>query len=520
MHPARGETGLSAQLWYTGATMPRDSTTIWVLGDQLNRSHGALAEAVPGRDRVLLVESEALLRSRRWHAQRLHLVLTAMRRFARKCAAAGFEVDLRRAPTLAEGVAAHRRDHRVGRIRVAHPTSYAALRLARTLDCEVTPNDLFLTTPEEFAAWARSRRRLRMEDFYREMRRRTGLLMDGSEPIGGRWNFDDQNRAGPPSGQVAWPQPTRSRLDELDRAVVDEIAGYDTWGDPPIGWWPTSRRAALARLRHFVAEVLPGYGPHQDAMVTGAWAMRHSLLSPALNLGLLHPREVCDAVARAYASGRIPIASAEGFIRQVIGWREYVWGVYWLWMPNYRALNELGATRALPPVLTGDAPTEMRCVATAITGLRTRGWLHHIQRLMVLGNLCLLAGVDPKAVAGWMQASFVDGADWVMLPNVLGMALFADGGRMATKPYAASGAYIDRMSDSCGDCRFERSERTGDDACPFTTLYWDFLARHRQRLRSIPRMAQVVANVDRIGDLPRVRARAAAVLDRLDRGEL
>lgn len=509
-----------ARLWYTGATMAADTTTIWVLGDQLNRSHGALADAVPGRDRVLLVESEALLRSRRWHAQRLHLVLTAMRRFAHECTAAGFEVDLRRAPTLAEGVATHRRDHRIGRIRVAHPTSYDGLRLARSLDCEVVPNDLFLTTPEEFAAWAGSRRRLRMEDFYREMRRRTGLLMDGDEPIGRRWNFDDQNRAGPPSGRVEWPQPTRSRLDGLDRDVLDEIADLDTWGDPPTGWWPTSRRAALARLRRFVTEVLPGYGPFQDAMVTDAWAMRHSLLSPAMNLGLLHPREVCDAVAEAHASGRVPIASAEGFVRQVIGWREYVWGVYWLWMPEYRTVNELRATRALPPVLTGDAPTEMRCVATAMAGIEARGWLHHIQRLMVLGNLCLLAGVEPKAVAGWMQASFVDGADWVMLPNVLGMALFADGGRMATKPYAAGGAYIDRMSDSCGECRFERSHRTGDDACPFTTLYWDFLARHRRQLRGIHRMAQVVANVDRIGDLPQVRARATAVLERLDRGEL
>jgi deoxyribodipyrimidine photolyase-related protein len=229
---------------------------------------------------------------------------------------------------------------------------------------------------------------------------------------------------------------------------------------------------------------------------------------------------VCDAAEAAYRAGDVPIASAEGFIRQVIGWREYVWGVYWLWMPEYRDANALRAHRPLPPAFTGDAPTEMRCLATTLRDLRAHGWTHHIQRLMVLGNLGLLAGVDPWALTEWMWAGFVDGAEWVMLPNVIGMALHADGGRMATKPYAAGGAYIDRMSDYCGDCRFDRKKRTGDDACPYTTLYWDFIARHSARFAANHRMVNQVRAAERLTDLPEVRTRAREVRLRLEAGRL
>jgi deoxyribodipyrimidine photolyase-related protein len=363
-----------------------------------------------------------------------------------------------------------------------------------------------------------------MEDFYRWQRRRLGYLMDGDEPAGGRWNFDADNREPPPrDGRTTWPAPLADPLDDLDREVLDDLAalpGVRLWGAPPDGVWATLRPRALQRLDHFVEHLLPRFGPHEDAMLTASWHLAHGLMAQYLNIGLLHPREVCDAVEAAYRAGRVPIASAEGFLRQVIGWREYVWGLYWLWGPDYAALNELGAERALPPAFTGRAPTQMRCLATTLQTVHDHGWAHHIQRLMVLGNLALLAGVKPQELTEWMWAGFVDGAEWVMVPNVVGMALHADGGKMATKPYAAGGAYIDRMSDYCRGCRYDRTKRTGPDACPFTTLYWDFLARHEERFVRNPRVAQQVRAAQRLSDLPAVRERAAEVLGLLDAGEL
>jgi deoxyribodipyrimidine photolyase-related protein len=256
-------------------------------------------------------------------------------------------------------------------------------------------------------------------------------------------------------------------------------------------------------------------------MLEGEWRLAHSLLSSSMNIGLLHPREVCDAVEAAYRAGDVPIASAEGYIRQVIGWREYVWGTFWLWMPGFRRRNALGARRPLPPAYReGPEATRMACVSAALAGVRDHAYAHHIQRLMVLGNLALLAGVRPTELVDWMWASFIDGAEWVMIPNVVGMALHADGGRMMTKPYPAGGAYIDRMSDHCGGCRYDPRRRTGDDACPFTTLYWDFLDRHRERFAGNGRMRQQVRGLERLRDLPEVRERAAQVLRLLDAGRL
>lgn len=494
--------------------------TVWVLGDQLNRSLGALRDAEPGSTRVLMVESAAKARSKRWHRQRLHLVVSAMRHFAEELRDAGFEVDLRRADTLRSGLAEHRREFQPSSVTAMEPASWDGRSMLVDEDVELVRSDQFLCHPEEFASWAHGKSTLRMEDFYRWQRRRLGYLMDGDEPAGGRWNFDDQNREPPPSGDHQWPEPPVTRPDDIDRAVADEIESRpNVWGSPPSGLRPTTRRRALARLRHVVDEVLPVFGPHEDAMLSSNWHLAHTMLSAPLNLGLLSPHEVADAVDDAYRSGGVPIASAEGLMRQVIGWREYVWGVYWREMPDYRGRNSLRARRALPPVYTG-APTEMRCVSSTLRDLEAYGWTHHIQRLMVLGNLSLLHGVRPSELVDWMWAGFVDGAEWVMLPNVIGMALHADGGRMASKPYAAGGAYIDRMSDYCGDCRFDRRRRVGDDACPFTTLYWDFLARHAERFERHPRLAQQIRAMRRLSDLDQVRQRATEVRDRLDAGEL
>ena len=494
--------------------------TIWVLGDQLNRSIGALADAVAGEDRVLLVESRAKLDGAR-HRQRTHLVVTAMRRFAAELADAGFEVDHRPAPTLAAGLAAHRARFSPAEVIATEPTSWDGRQLLEREGVAAVRSNQFLCHEDDFAAWAdgRGAGRLRMEEFYRWQRTRLGYLLDGEEPCGGRWNFDDQNREPPPKTGDPWPEPVRSRLDDVDRDVLAAI-GPAGFGEDPTGWWATSRRAALARLRHAIDELLPMFGSHEDATVERSWHLAHTLLSPALNIGLLLPGEVCDAAEDAYRAGQVPIASAEGFIRQVIGWREYVWGLYWLWMPGYRDRNALRARSPLPPAFTDPDKTEMRCVAHAVTGIEERGWVHHIQRLMVLANLGTLAGIDPKAFVAWMTDSFVDGAEWVMLPNVIGMGLHADGGQMATKPYVSGGRYLSKMTDHCGSCRYDPTKRVGDDACPYTTLYWDFLDRHRDRFESNHRMARAVAGLDRLGDLPEVRSRARSVRQRLADGTL
>jgi len=497
--------------------------TIWVLGDQLNRDIGAMARASPDDTRVLLVESRASVEGRRWHRQRLHLVLASMRRFAGELRDAGFAVDHRVAPSMAEGVRAHVDEHDPDELVATEANSWDGRLLQQRLDVATVASDQFLCHHDHFATWAGDRTSLRMEDFYRWHRGALGYLMDGDQPAGGQWNFDHDNREPPPTDGRDWPRPQQSRLDDLDADVVDGLPP-GTWGRDPVGWWPTSRRMALARLRHAIDEVLPRFGPHEDAMLADSWHMAHTLLSPALNLGLLLPGEVADAIETAHRAGDVPIASAEGLLRQVIGWREFVWGMYWRSMPDYRDVNELGATRPLPPVLrgtdTGTLDTDMACVRITMAGLHDHGWTHHIQRLMVLGNLCLLAGVEPSQVSDWMGETFVDGAEWVMLPNVQGMALYADGGVLATKPYASGGAYIDRMSDYCTDCRFDRRQRVGDDACPFTTLYWDFIARHRDRWAKNHRMSRIVGNLDRLRDADEIPARAAEVLGRLDDGTL
>jgi len=502
--------------------------TVWVLGDQLNRRLGALAEADPKTHRVLIVESIAKITSKRWHRQRAHFVVTSMRRFADELIDAGFDVDHRRAESLVEGHRAHVDEFAPDRVIATEPASWDGLEMLRDLGVDTVRSNQFLCHYDEFAEWAGERGNLKMEDFYRWQRRRLGYLMDhDGSPLGGRWNFDDENREPPPrDGSNPWPTPQASRLDDIDRAVLTDLEaavvehGGELWGAEPDGTWATSRRAALSRLRHFVDAVLPRFGPHEDAMVERSWHLAHSVLSPYMNIGLLLPGEVCDAVQEAYDDGRVPLNSAEGFIRQVIGWREYVWGVYWRWMPDYRSANVLGADRPLPPVYTGAASTEMTCVGTCVSTLHDKAYNHHIQRLMVLGNLAMLHGVDPWAMTTWMWSSFIDGAEWVMLPNVIGMSQWADGGRMATKPYAAGGNYIDTMSDYCAGCRYDRKQRVGDDACPFTTLYWDFLARHHDRLTKNPRIARQVRASERLSDLDAVRERAVVVRERLDLGEL
>jgi deoxyribodipyrimidine photolyase-related protein len=497
--------------------------TVWILGDQLHRNSGALRDRTPQDCRVLLVQSEAKISSKRWHRQRLHLVLSAMAHFAAELRAEGFDVDHRVAPTLLDGLREHRAEFGVEQVLAMEPMSWDGREMLKGAGLDPLPNDQFSCHYEAFASWAGDRRSFKMEDFYRWQRTRLGLLMDptadGAEPAGGRWNFDHDNRERPPTDGRPWPEVTPFELDDIDHSVMEGFPDH-VWGAEPAGWWPVTRAQALVRLDEFITTGLAPFGAHEDAMLGAEWKMAHSVLASSMNLGLLHPLEIAEAAEAAYREGRAPINSVEGFIRQVIGWREYVWGVYWLWMPEYRGANTLAATRPVPPAFTGESTTDMACVSNVVRHVHDHGYAHHIERLMVLGNLALTSGVNPAAMTEWMWASFVDGAEWVMLPNVIGMALHADGGRMATKPYASGGAYINKMSDSCKACRYNPKLRVGDTACPFTTLYWDFIARNAEALAGNHRMARQVAGMKRLSDLPAVRERAADVLAALDAGQL
>ncbi len=496
--------------------------TVWVLGDQLSATVGALRGMNPTDCRVLMVESTQMLRSRRWHRQRAHLVLSAMRHFAAELTDAGYEVDYRRSASLAAGLREHRAAYDPPRVIASQPTSHRTWALLESLDVELLRNRFFLTTPDEFASWAESRSSLRMEDFYRWQRQRLDILMDGDEPVGGAWNFDHENREPPPRDGRSWPGITSFELDAIDQAVLTDLedSGCELWGEPPSGLWPVTRAQAQLRLDQFVVHALPAFGAHEDAVLQSEWKMAHSVLSSSLNLGLLHPSEVVLAAEAEFRRRDLPINSVEGFIRQIAGWREYVWGVYWLWGDEYRLGNALAADRPVPPAFTGEASTEMACVAHTIDGLHERAYTHHIERLMVLSNLALTAGIDPQEMTDWMRANFVDAADWVMVPNVVGMGLHADGGRMATKPYASGGAYLNRMTDHCGGCSFDPKKRTGPTACPFTTLYWDFLARNEDRLQSNHRMRVPLSGLRRLSDLDATRERAVEVRRRLEDGTL
>jgi deoxyribodipyrimidine photolyase-related protein len=394
------------------------------------------------------------------------------------------------------------------------------------------PSSAFLWSREEFATWAHGRRQLRMELFYREGRRRFGVLMEGEgpsvTPLGGQWNFDHDNRRSPTKG-LAGPTPLWFEPDTITLEVIAKVRRLDASrasrglaplpGDlEPFGW-AVSRHQALAVLEHFIATRLAGFGPYQDAMVSGQPTLWHSLLSPFINLGLLHPLEVIQRLEQAghpsaVAATAVPLASLEGVIRQILGWREYTHGLYHWLGPTYPHLNHFQASRPLPAWLEQLGCSGMACMDTVLAELKATGYAHHIQRLMVLANYGLLAGLDPQALTTWFHRQFIDGHDWVMQTNVIGMGLFADGGRLASKPYAASGNYINRMSTYCKGCRFNVKQRSGTDACPFNSLYWDFLARHADQLRANPRMGLVIKQLDRLPpeELAAIRATAAAHL--------
>lgn len=498
---------------------------IVVLGDQIDREASAFDGFDPAQDRVWMCEATEESTHVWSSQQRIVQFLAAMRHFAAALRDEGLPLQYE---TLREGGLADALREAIARWRpqrvvLTQPGDWRVLQALRAAVGD-TPLDVredrhFLCSTARFAAHARGRRQLRMEYFYREMRREHGVLMDGDQPCGGEWNYDADNReAFGPEGPGFLPPPTRIEPDAITQDVIALVQTRfaDHPGQAAPFGWPVNRAQALQALDTFINERLEHFGRWQDAMWTGEPWLYHAHLAAALNLKLLNPREVIAAAETAWRAGRVPLPAAEGFIRQILGWREYVRGIYWLRMPGYAEQNALNATHDLPAWFwTGDTP--MRCLADAIGQTLRHGYAHHIQRLMVTGLYALLHGVSPQQVHAWYLSVYVDAVEWVELPNTLGMSQFADGGLLASKPYIATGRYIERMSDHCRGCRFDPGERVGERACPFTTLYWDFLLRHEARFAAHPRMALQVKNLARI-DAPQraaIRARADVVREGL-----
>jgi deoxyribodipyrimidine photolyase-related protein len=493
-----------------------------ILNDHLNRHYGVLKGATPSTHRILVIESQRMLTTRNWHIQRLFFLISAREHFLSELRAEGFEITFIQSVDTRTGITEFREKFPTVEIEVAEPSSHKQYEDLKELGLTFIENDFFLTTRTQFAQWANSQKSLVMENFYRTQRLRLDILMEGTDPVGGKWNYDAENRLPPPKGAHTWPTYLTHERDEIDRKVLQDIKvrNLPTFGDEPDTTWATTRTGALKQLEHFLESAFAEFGAYEDAMPNESWAVNHSLLSPYLNVGLLHADEVIDAALVKFAEGGIPLASAEGFIRQIIGWREYINGLYWHFGDLYRAENALAANRPLLPLFEDSSKTKMNCVATQVSDIEKRAWVHHIPRLMVLSNLALITGTSPQEFLDWMRRAFIDSADWVMVPNVIGMSLHADSGRLATKPYASGGSYISKMGNFCKGCAFDPKKRVGDDACPFTTLYWDFLERNRERFAKNHRMGQQLAGINRLSDLPELKVRAQEVLELLSRGEL
>lgn len=501
-----------------------------ILGDQLSLDLSALDHLDPDRDVVLMLEVMEENTHVGHHKQKIVLVLAAMRHFAESLRQRGLTVDYVRldAPnntgTFTTEVQRAVARHRPSRMVVTEPSEWRVQAMVEGWEAatgtpvEIRSDRRFFASRTRFTAWASGRRSWRMEHFYREMRREHQLLMEGDQPAGGEWNYDHANRKKLPAKTIP-PARRRFSPDETTRAVMAlvEKCFPDHFGELQEFGWPVTRSDALRALDDFVAHGLPAFGDYQDSMKAGAPFLYHSLLAPALNLGLLSPFEVCRAAEAAWRSGEAPLNAVEGFVRQILGWREYVRGVYWNLMPGYADQNALNATRNLPAFFWSGA-TDMRCLREAIGSTVKHAYSHHIQRLMVTGNFALLAGIAPRQIERWYLAVYADAFEWAEMPNTLGMAVFADGGKMASKPYAASGAYIDRMSDFCASCTYDVKQKTGPNACPFNYLYWAFLIRQKEHLSNNPRMAMPYRM---LAEWPQTReaevlAEADAFLDQLD----
>ena len=486
---------------------------IYIPFDHLHRKFGALKGATPGEDVIALVESARMTTGRNWHKERLFFLISSARHFAQSLEEEGFTVEYVKAATTIDGLKTVEKKYPKLPIVCAEPSSFRQYEALKNYGVSFVDNDLFLTPRSLFLSWADEQKSFVMESFYRKQRVRLAILMDGKEPTGGAWNFDKENRLPPPK-QYEGPAYLEHKRDEIDNEVAAEL------GHVPTTTWATTRKGALAQMKNFFDNHFGEFGPLEDAMTTQNWALHHSLLSPYLNNGLLHASEVISAAMKAFNTGSIPIESAEGFVRQIIGWREYVNGMYWFLGPDYRENNQLKANRALLPLFSDPNKTSMNCMKQTVTDINERAWVHHIPRLMLLSNLALVTGTNPQEFLEWMREVFIDASEWVMVPNVIGMGVHADGGLMMTKPYAAGGAYVSRMSNYCKGCSYDPKLRVGESACPFTTLYWDFLDRHKETFAKNHRMSQQVFGLNRLSDLPQLKVRAQEVLKGLEQGTI
>ena len=485
---------------------------VLILGDQLDRNAAALDGFDPQQDVIWMAEAAEESTHVPSSKQRTTLFLSAMRHFAQDLHTEGFALwysrldDAANTGTLSGELCRAIADLKPTALVMTAPGDWRVLKAlqaaakAQDLALELRDDRHFFSTVRDFAAHAKGRKQLRMEFFYREMRKRTGILMQGNEPIGGQWNYDADNRQSfGKAGPGSLPSPTRFEPDAITLEVMAMVRSRfaDHPGQLDAFGWPVTRSQALQVLDAFIAQRLPHFGAYQDAMWEGEVWLYHSHLASAMNLKLLSAREVVAAAETAYQGGHAPLAAVEGFIRQIVGWREYVRGIYWTQMPDYLSRNSLGAESPLPAWFWSGT-TDMACLRDALHQTLTHGYAHHIQRLMVTGLYALLAGIHPRAVHEWYLSVYVDAIEWVELPNTLGMSQFADGGVMASKPYVATGKYIDRMSNHCRSCPYNPATATGDDACPFTTLYWRFLDQHEATLKSNPRMAMQLKNLQRL----------------------
>ncbi|WP_375279779.1 cryptochrome/photolyase family protein [Pseudooctadecabacter sp.] len=503
---------------------------VLVLGDQLSEGLSSLQAADASTDIVVMAEVMGEADYVKHHPKKIAFLFAAMRKFAARLEKAGWDVRYARLDdpdtpaSLGEVLLQRAEEAGTSQIVVTEPGEWRLIEALQSvpLDVEILQDDRFIASHKMFEDWAEGRKALRMEYFYREMRRKTGLMMEGDKPAGEKWNFDHDNRK-PAPGSVDYSGPMRFQTDEVTREVLDLVRDRfaDNFGTVDDFWFATDQGQARQHLAHWVKGGLPKFGDFQDAMMGDERFLYHAIVGLYINAGLLDPLEVCEAVEAAWKAGDAPINAAEGFIRQIIGWREYIRGIYFLEGPDYTSRNFLKHDRDLPAFFWGET-TWMACVSKAVEQTHDEAYAHHIQRLMVTGNFALLAGIDPHQVHEWYLAVYADAYEWVEAPNVIGMSQFADGGIIASKPYISSGNYIDKMSDYCKGCSYKVKDKTGPDACPFNLLYWHFLDRHRETFKNNHRMGNMYRVWDRMDEDRRatVLREAEGFLAKLDAGDV
>lgn len=485
---------------------------IFILGDQLSRSLLTSEHVNKQDDVIFMCEVQEEATYVKHHKKKLVFVLSSMRHFAQELRDDGYHVDYvklndkHNSGDFTSELKRAVKRHDVEAIVCTFPGEYRVYEMMQSwqqetgIDVDIRQDTRFFSQPDDFKTWADSRKNLRMEYFYRDMRKKHHILMEGDAPEGGEWNYDKENRQ-PPKKGLQPPDPFSADPDDITKDVIEMVAEHfsDHFGDIEPFYPAVNRKQALQALDLFIDERLVDFGTYQDAMIDDEPWMFHAHISPYLNNGLLLANECVERAQQAYRDEDAPLHAVEGFIRQILGWREYVRGLYWLKMPGYADENALNATRDLPKFFW-DGNTNMRCVSQAINDTKSYAYAHHIKRLMIIGNFCLLAGIDPKQVNEWFLVVYADAYEWVELPNVTGMALYADGGVLASKPYASGGNYINKMSDHCKHCDYAVTKKNGDNACPFNYLYWDFLGRNREKLEHNHRTGMMYKTLDRMSD--------------------